>query len=197
VKDASVVDLVATAATGDERAWAELVRRFGGLVWGTARSFRLSQQDIEDVSQTTWLLLAGHIHRLREPEALPGWLVTTTRRESIRVGQRRRVEIREFEYEQPDLPDRTLAQPDEGLLREELREHVRRSLEKLPEPCQRLLAMLATDPPMSYRAVGLALDMPTGSIGPTRARCLERLRRIARLPGTNGAGGSLRGAEEA
>jgi RNA polymerase sigma factor (sigma-70 family) len=173
-----------------------LVRRFGGLVWATARSFRLSVPDIEDVSQTIWLLLSGHIHRLRDPHALPGWLVTTTRRESLRISQRRRLESRELGYEQVDVPDKLAPQPDENVLREELRRHIRRSFEQLPEQCQRLLAMLAVDPPASYQAIAAALDMPTGSIGPTRSRCLDRLRRIARLSGTNGDSATLPSGEE-
>jgi RNA polymerase sigma factor (sigma-70 family) len=156
-----------------------LVRRYARLVLSTARLFRLTAEEAEDVSQTTWLLLATNIRSLREPEAVSGWLVTTARRESLRLLRQRR-------REQPgdgteDVQDRNSAPVDEEVLRQEQRDQIRRGFARLTEQCQRLLRMLAADPPSSYQDITVALDMPPGSIGPKRRRCLEKLRREAGL----------------
>src|SRR5262249_44965432 len=88
MEDADLPALVAAAVAGGRGAWEELVRRFGRLVWAIARSYRLSQQDVEDVSQTVWLQLSISLRQLRDPDALPGWLVTATRRECIRFAHK-------------------------------------------------------------------------------------------------------------
>jgi RNA polymerase sigma factor (sigma-70 family) len=167
--------LVAAAASGDQRAWSELVRRYAGLVLSTARSFRLSQHEVEDVSQLSWLLLAMHIRSVREPRAIGGWLITTAKRESVRLLRRRDHEY-PVDDAQLDLEDRGTPAVDDDLLREELRAQVRGGFALLSERCQQLLQLLARDPPASYREVGATLNMPLGSIGPIRARCLEQLR---------------------
>jgi RNA polymerase sigma factor (sigma-70 family) len=172
--------IVAAAAGGDQRAWSELVRRYAGLVMATARSFRLTPHEVEDVSQLTWLLLAVHIRSLREPRAISGWLATTARRESMRLLQRRDHEL-PMEDERLDLEDRVTPAVDDDLLRAELRAQVRRGFELLSERCQQLLRLLARDPPTSYREVSATMDMPVGSIGPIRARCLEQLKNKAGL----------------
>ena len=96
------------------------------------------------------------------------------------MASRRRRE-QAFDEEQVDLHDHDASSPDEGILREELRARVRRGLAALPERCQRLLSLLVRDPPLSYREISAALDMPMGSIGPIRARCLDRLRKATGL----------------
>jgi RNA polymerase sigma factor (sigma-70 family) len=174
--DLSVV--VAAAVAGDRRGWDELVRRFGGLVWATARSFRLTHQDVEDVSQTVWLQLATHIRSLREPAALPGWLATATRREGLRVANRTRRDAPLYpDPRGDDPPDRVSPLPEELVLREERRRQVRAAFERLGERCRQLLSLLAADPPVTYAVVSKVLEMPLGGVGPTRARCLEQLRR--------------------
>jgi RNA polymerase sigma factor (sigma-70 family) len=171
--------LVAAAVDGDRRGWDELVRRFGGLVWATARSFRLGHQDIEDVSQTVWLSLALHLRQLREAAALPGWLVTATRRECVRVVNRTRREGPSAgEPREGDLPDLVSAQPEESVLREERRREVRAAFDRLGFRCRQLLSLLVLDPPPTYAVVSQALEMPLGSVGPTRQRCLEQLRKF-------------------
>ena len=152
------------------------------MVWGIARSYRLSEQDAEDASQTTWLQLATHLRSLQEPAAVGGWLATTARRESLRLARHRG---REVPTEPPDpaagYSDRSAEHGEEVVLREERLRQVRLAFAQLPEPCQRLLALLMKDPAPSYEEIGALLDMPRGSIGPTRARCLSRLRKVIEL----------------
>jgi RNA polymerase sigma factor (sigma-70 family) len=179
VQDSELGKVVAAAADGDQRAWSELVRRYAGLVLATARSLRLSPHEVEDISQMTWLMLAMHIRALREPNAIGGWLATTARREGLRLLQRR---IREYpmEDEHLEMEDRGPG-VDDDLLRQELRAQVRGGFALLGERCQQLLRLLARDPPASYSEVSLALEIPMGSVGPIRARCLQQLRQKAGL----------------
>jgi DNA-directed RNA polymerase specialized sigma24 family protein len=121
---------------------------------------------------------------------LPGWILTTTRREVIRLAKRRQRERDELSTDGFDVPDPLAAAPDAALLRAEAHEHIRRAFGQLSERCQRLLGLLATDPPVTYRAIGATLGVPLGSVGPLRSRCLNDLRRLAQLPATNGAGGA-------
>jgi RNA polymerase sigma factor (sigma-70 family) len=176
--DATTGDVVVAASRGDQGAWRELVRRHAGTVWAATRQFRLSRQDAEDVSQTTWLLLAVHIRTLKDPAAIGAWLTTTARRESIRLIRRRRREAAADLSDPPTLVDHSAEQGHEVVLRAELRAAVRSAFLDLPEHCRRLLAMLIQDPPPSYAEISAALKIPRGSIGPTRARCLDRLRKV-------------------
>jgi RNA polymerase sigma factor (sigma-70 family) len=166
--------LVRAAADGDDAAWRELVSRYGSLVWSVARSYRLSQADGADVVQCTWLKLVRHLGRLKNPEALGAWLVTTARRECLRVLDVSKHQI-PFGDDLPEPPagDTWL---DDELLRAERDSILWRAVSLLRPEDQALVRMLASDPPASYAEIGAALDMPIGSIGPTRARCLERLR---------------------
>lgn len=170
-----VATLVRAAASGDERAWNGLVARFERLVWTIARNHRLSADDALEVSQTTWMHLAEHIDRLSDPERVAGWLATTARRESLRVlrGAARQMPFGD------DLPEIVDDGPgvDASLLRSERDDALWRAFSRLPERDQALLRLLVSDPMPRYEAIAAALDMPIGSIGPTRARCLERLRR--------------------
>ena len=84
--DPYVVTLVARAAAGDQTAWAEIVERYAPLIWSICRRYRLGRPDAEDVGQAVWLHLADHLHKLRDPVALPGWLATTARRIVLRCG---------------------------------------------------------------------------------------------------------------
>ncbi|BCL14557.1 RNA polymerase sigma factor [Micromonospora sagamiensis] len=174
--------LVSAAASGDESAWAELVRRYAPLVATVIRSHGLDRADSADVNQTVWLRLVEQLGRLRDAHALPAWLVTTTRREChrlLRLG--RRTQPFDPYDDSVDghvgvflLVDPTT--PDEDLLRAERRQALRDAFAQLPPRCRDLLALLAGDPPASYREVGERLGMPLGSVGPTQARCLARLR---------------------
>lgn len=177
VTDAPPADLVRAAARGDASAWDALVERHTPLLWAVARSFRLDTADAADAVQTTWLRLLEHIDRITEPEHVAAWLATTTRRECLR-------QLRRAGREQPvelvslDVIDLGTAPLDAGLLREERDAELWRAVEALPERCRALLRVLMADPPPAYDVVAAALDMPVGSIGPTRSRCLDRLRRV-------------------
>jgi RNA polymerase sigma factor (sigma-70 family) len=172
---AEVAELVAAAAEGDQVAWDGLVDRFNGLVWSVARAHRLSPVDAADVVQTTWLRLVEHLGRLQEPERVGAWLATTARRECLRV---LRHSARQVVTE--ELPEQVSTEPpDAALLAEERDRALWQAFGGLSERCQTLLRILVAEPPPSYDEVSAALDMPIGSIGPTRQRCLERLRGLA------------------
>ncbi len=169
--------VVAAAVDGRSWAWEELLRRFGGMVVAVARSCRLNEADVGDVHQVTWLRLVEHIDRVEQPERVGAWLATTARRESLRlVRVRGRVSIDHDALLQRCDP---AAEPlDTGPLAAERADAVQRAFAQLPPHCRRLLGILAGSDAPSYKEISKALAMPIGSIGPTRGRCLERLRRI-------------------
>jgi RNA polymerase sigma factor (sigma-70 family) len=173
---ASVGQLLSAAAGGDRQAWNELVDRYGRLVWAVIRSFGLDHATAADVNQTVWLRLIEHCADIRDPQRLPGWLATTTRREAIRVlrGQRR---------QQPsdvvlDTVDRSAPTTDERLLDDELSREVHAAFTLLPDACQQLLRLLTAEPRLDYVTIAGVIGRPVGSIGPTRARCIAHLRRL-------------------
>lgn len=169
------LDLVGRAAVGDQDAWDQLVDDLTGLLWTVARSNGLDQTDAADVVQTTWLRLAENLHRLRDPERVSAWLVTTARRESLRVlrGSQRDVPVG---VEVAPWHVAPTADPEEPVLRAEQDARLWGAFSSLPTLCRSLLRVLMADPAPSYAEVSAALDMPVGSIGPRRARCLQRLR---------------------
>lgn len=145
------------------------------MVWAVAKSYRLDHADAADVCQTTWLRLAENMHSLRDPSRLPGWLATTARRESLRVLAGRR---REAPGELPDEPDPDQSSaPENSVLIGDRDNRLWRAFRQLSDRCQQLLRVLAMAPDLSYVEVGSTLGIPVGSIGPTRARCLQVLRR--------------------
>jgi RNA polymerase sigma factor (sigma-70 family) len=168
-------ELVRAAATGDHRAWDELVDRYSGLLWSIAMAYRLDRADAADVVQTVWLRLLENLEKLREPDRVAAWLATTTRRECQRaLAQARRVLPTE---DHRRLEPRDAAPTPEAVMVASERDRLLWvAFERLPERCRRLLRILMADPP-PYEVVAAALGMPVGSIGPTRARCLEQLRR--------------------
>lgn len=184
-----MAQLARAAAAGDEHAWNELVDRFSGLVWSVARAHRLAGDDAADVVQTTWLRLVEHLDRLQEPARVGSWLATTARHESLRT---LRLSARQVPSPSEFLPDiLSDAELDAGLLTSERAQALWRAFAGLSGRCQALLRLLVADPPPSYEEVGKALEMPVGSIGPTRARCLEHLRHRAEAAGlSREAGGS-------
>jgi RNA polymerase sigma factor (sigma-70 family) len=171
-------DLVARAQDGDQQAWDTLVERYAPLVWSICRRYRLRRADADDVSQDVWLRLVAHLDTIRDPAALAGWLATTTARQSAKAA-RGAGRSREFAAvpEPGNLPDPAAATAEQGLLQAERHAALRQALASLPPPGQRLLALLLHDPPLSYATISAALGIPAGSIGPTRARCLHKLRR--------------------
>jgi RNA polymerase sigma factor (sigma-70 family) len=147
-------------------------------MWGVCRRYRLSDADARDVVQDVWLQLVEHISTLREPAALPGWLVTTTRRECLRVCRASSErEQREDKADLTVLADPESARVDEWLIAEERATVLRSAFGQLPSHCRELLSLLLQNPPVPYSEISTILNMPVGAIGPNRARCMDRLRR--------------------
>jgi len=177
--DDTTTDLVVRAAQGDQAAWDQLVERYSGVVWAVARSFGLDGRDAGDVFQTTWLRLVENVDRIREPERIGAWLATTARRESLRLLR---------------LAKRVVPTGDEKVLEVDGTETI--DLESAPflssdrdgivtallaqlSPRQQMVLRLLTGPEeLSYQEISEVLDIPIGSIGPTRARALDQLRRL-------------------
>jgi RNA polymerase sigma factor (sigma-70 family) len=180
-----LAELVRAAAEGDQRAWEGLIGRFGGLVWSVARAHGLSRADAADVSQTAWLRLVEHLHRLRDPERVGTWLAATARHEALRTLRRARRQLPVGDDAELDAELGRSGPPVEGpearTLAAERSDLLWRAFAALPPRCQTLLRVLMADPPPSYQQVAVAMDMPIGSIGPTRGRCLNRLRQLAAL----------------
>ena len=169
--DSTLTELVERARDGDELAWRELVARVKNLVWKTVNGFRLGRGDAEDAFAATFFRLAEHIDTIRDPERLPGWVATTARNESLAIIRRNR---RSLGIDPTDAV--TSGDYAERIVDGELKQAIHESFKQLSEACQQLLRLLTADPPLSYEDVAAVLDMPMGSIGPNRQRCLERLR---------------------
>lgn len=169
--------LVRAATVGDAGAWGNLVGRFGSMVMAVARSCRLNEADVAEVHQVVWLRLLENIGRIEQPERIGAWLATTAKRESLRlVRAKGRLT---FDHESlVQRADSSTKPVDAVPIDEEDSRAVREAFAVLPPHCQRLLSLLSGDEPMSYKEISKALSMPIGSIGPTRGRCLEHLRRI-------------------
>ncbi len=169
-----IAALVRAAAAGDAVAWEELVGEFTGLVRAVTRAHRLTDADAGDVAQSTWLRLFEHLDRINEPARVGAWLATTARRECLRVlrGAQRQVLVGDDadDYESTDAP------ADSALLTAERDHALWRCFGRLRGTDQRLLTLLMADERPAYEEISAALKMPVGSIGPTRARALDRLR---------------------
>jgi RNA polymerase sigma factor (sigma-70 family) len=182
----SVPELVRAALAGDRPAWDELVHRFTPLVLSITARYRLAPADAADVSQTVWLQLVQHLSDVREPRALPGWIVTTVRNECTRLLRaQRRMTVVDPQVQGGLLDEAALgdgqAGSDEDLLRQERHEALLAGFAELPQRQRELLLLLVTDPPLTYTEIGVRIGIPVGAVGPTRARALDRLRRSAAL----------------
>jgi RNA polymerase sigma factor (sigma-70 family) len=178
---AEITVLMNRAAEGDQAAWNAIVDDYAGLVWSVVRGYRLGEAQAADAVQTTWLRLVEHLGAIREPERVAGWLQTTARRVCLKT-------LRESGRECPvdwDSEDARAASgrfvdfqsgPEVSVLQREREALVREALAELPERHRRLVQLLASSPPLSYEEISARLCMPIGSIGPTRARILARLR---------------------
>ncbi len=155
-----------------------LVERYAPLIWSICRRYRLAGADADDVGQIVWLHLVDHLGNLRDPAALAGWLATTTQRECLRVlrtAQRPPAAASVFDAE--NIPDQRTGIAEQEVLRAERHAALREALTHLPVRCQQLIALLTEDPPVPYAQISATLRIPVGSIGPTRSRCLAKLRR--------------------
>jgi RNA polymerase sigma factor (sigma-70 family) len=175
-------ELLKQAADGAQDAWDELINRYVALLWSIGRAYRLDTPDAADAVQTTWLRLLEHLDRIEEPERLVSWLATTMRRECLRI-------LRHTGRECPHPPDVALfntvdpSEPaDAAMIRADRDAQLWKAFDQMPDRCRRLLRVLMTSPPPPYEAVAAMLEVPVGSIGPTRQRCLQRLRKLLEQP---------------
>ena len=171
--------LVALALDGERAAWEELVERLHRVAWRAIAGFDLAVEDRKDAFAATFCRLYERLDTVREPAKLPGWVATTARNEVLTLLRSRKRDI--------PTDDVDLRQPvvhldfAEALMDAELRDALQGALARLSPACQQLLRLLTVDPPLSYAEIGELLDIPHGSIGPTRQRCLERLREAPEL----------------
>ncbi|MBV9446826.1 MAG: sigma-70 family RNA polymerase sigma factor [Streptosporangiaceae bacterium] len=172
--------LVDAAGSGNERAWQEIVDRYAPLLASVIGRFRLTPAERQDIAQTVWLRLVEHLGSLREPRALPMWIITTGRRECMRClsEQRRAVPRDPLDPSWLTTPAEE-AEPAGELMRAERHEALLAGLAELPSRQRDLLLLLMEDPPLSYAQISERTGIAPGSIGPTRARALERLRHCA------------------
>lgn len=180
-KQLSDSDLISACRDGEEAAWDALVARYERLVYTIPSRYGLTPAEISDVFQSVWLALLKNLDNLRQPDRIAAWLVTTTRRE---CWERRRG----VNYEKvitSDLDDQIVRakseepSPDEIVATYEKHEALRRAMDQMDSRCRRLLRLLYFDPSIpSYADVATKLNMPIGSIGPLRARCLKKLHKV-------------------
>jgi len=165
--------LVERAIDKDEAAWRELVDRLKGVAWKVLYNYDLSTEDRNDAFASTFFRVYERLGSIRDPQKLPGWVATTARNEAHAI-HRKRVKL----VPMAELPFRATTADDhsEALLDDELRTAMLAAFRRLPADMQALMRLLSTDPPLGYEAIGKLLDLPHGSIGPTRQRCLQKLR---------------------
>jgi RNA polymerase sigma factor (sigma-70 family) len=176
--DAVVTGLVTRAGNGERQAWDALVERYAPLIWSICRRHRLEAADAADAAQNVWLQLVDQLDKIRDPAALPGWLATTTRRECGRIARTaRRPCDAGYALAAGTIPDDDAQAVEQDLLAAERHAALREAFGQLPPGCQQLLALLIEDPALSYAEIGARLGTPVGSIGPSRRRCLDKLRR--------------------
>jgi RNA polymerase sigma factor (sigma-70 family) len=183
---ASLAACLMRARDGDTAALGEIVRELNPLLWHVARGEGLTAEESADVVQTSWLELMRRLHEIRSPQALTSWLVTATRREAWRVSKlaRRQAPDGAAQLESVADPD---PGPGEQLLTDERDRVLWRHVQRLPGRCHELLRIVAHVSRPDYAIVAEALDMPVGSIGPTRGRCLAKLRELLQAdPGWSG-----------
>jgi RNA polymerase sigma factor (sigma-70 family) len=177
VASLDITMLVKRAVVGDARAWERLIDKYGRLIWSITREFKLVESDAADVFQTTWMRLIEHIDRLDHPDRVGSWLAATARNECLRCLASRKRLVLAPEDVAFDGPAHD-SEVDAALLADERARMVREAMAHLPSRWQRLLELLMADPPASYAEISDELGLPVGSIGPTRGRCLARMRAL-------------------
>jgi len=182
--------LVAAALDGEQHAWNELVARLERVVWKAVNMMTTDPDVRDDAFAATWLRLAERLGSIREPDKLPGWLTTTATNEVRQIVRRRnRAEVsitatwRSGRVDGAgDLADRLVGDDGEhatSVVRAESDAEVRRAFARLDEACREVITVLVlADPPLPYDEASELLDRPIGSLGPTRGRCLEKMRKL-------------------
>ena len=175
-------ELITFCLDGDAHAWEALIMRYRRLIYSIPVKFSLPAADASDVFQAVCLKLLEHLKQLKDETKVSAWLITTTTRQCLQVrSQRLRESANEEGYDEPEDPAFSV---EEVQIQAQQQQLLRDSLDLLPERCQKLIHMLYFDVRSpSYEDIALSLDMPVSSIGPTRARCLEKLRSILRKRG--------------
>jgi len=163
-------ELIGRCLDGDQAAWRELVQKYQRLVYSIARTLCLQPEDVSDIFQQVWMELHQQLSALRHIDALPAWLITVTKRKAYAVIRSKR-DAEPLDEELPDVSQSLTAIENEHA--------VERALDQMSERCRRLIDLLyfRVDEP-SYAEIATAMAMPVPSIGPTRARCLEKLRKL-------------------
>ncbi|MFI6594864.1 RNA polymerase sigma factor [Nonomuraea sp. NPDC050536] len=159
--------LLDAAADGDHAAWVELTNRFGPRLWAAVRACGLGEADAADAVQGAWLRLLESLHTIKDPAGVGAWLTTTARREALLI----------LRKEVPGLPSYLpVSEPDPAaeVLDADIGQRLWQAVSDLHEPCRSMLRLVA----VGERQLATRLGLPPGSVGPTRARCLERLRTL-------------------
>jgi RNA polymerase sigma factor (sigma-70 family) len=173
--DTELGALLERARDGDPESLRELVRALNPVLWRVARAQGLAAEDAADVVQTSWLELLRRLHEIRTPRAVTAWLITTTRREAWHRQQRARRDVPDGGSALETAAD-TDPPPDERLMTDERDRVLWRHFQQLSERCRDLLRIVAEVDRPDYTVIASAFGMPHGSIGPTRSRCLAKLR---------------------
>ena len=176
-RTARMADLLDAARGGSEDALGQITAELTPMLWQVARSAGLGTDDAEDVVQTVWERLLSHLADIRVPQALVSWLVVTAKHEAWRMRSHGRRQLPADQEWLTELPDHTVGTEQQIVLDEQQRA-LWRAVGKLSAQCQELLRIVAFVPRPDYQAVSAALGMPVGSIGPTRGRCLEKIRNL-------------------
>lgn len=179
-EERSIDELFTLGVAGDDDAWSELVDRLSPAIWAVARNFGLSRDRAEDLAQTVWLRLIDRHDTIRDPNRLAGWVQTTARNEAISQQRRRDQRTTSVEDMHAEVAA-TGETPDQSVTTADTNRLLLAGMEQIDERCRLLLRLLAEKLP--YQDIGGALDMRVGSIGPTKERCLEKLRRTPTVRG--------------
>ena len=173
--DDELVGMIRAGGATREAAWFDMLRRYSSKMYGVARSFDIDEATAEDLVQTAWLRFLERADQLRDASSVGPWLCMIVRNEARRLVTRRRVVpvADGWEARPADSP-----QPAAGLIATEQAVALRSAFARLGDDCRQLLMLMLADPPMSYDEIAAALDRPRGSLGPSRQRCLEQLRRL-------------------
>jgi RNA polymerase sigma factor (sigma-70 family) len=170
-----MADLLDAARGGNDDALGQITAELTPMLWHVARAAGLGTDDAEDVVQTVWERLLSHLADIRVPQALVSWLVMTAKHEAWRMRSSGRRQLPADQEWLTALPDRAPGTEEQIVIDEQYRA-LWRAVGQLSAPCQELLRIVAFVPRPDYQSVSTALGMPVGSIGPTRGRCLEKIR---------------------
>jgi RNA polymerase sigma factor (sigma-70 family) len=173
--DDELIGMIRAGGEARDAAWSDMLRRYTPKMYAVARSFDIDHQSVEDLVQTVWLRFLERSHQLRDTASVGPWLCMIVRNEARRLVTRRRtVPVADGWDQRPaDLPS-----PASGMVATEQAKALRSAFAKLGDDCRTLLTLMIADPPLSYDEIAAALDRPRGSLGPTRQRCLDHLRRL-------------------